>query len=79
MNSEPMLYSTGESVHAGDRVQYEGTFATVIFVSDGEAEEISPGYEDLTGASRGIVLRDDDGATSDIGEPDDRLFFVDRG
>jgi hypothetical protein len=79
MDSEPLLYSTGEEVHAGDRVQYQGTYATVVFVSDGEVEEISPGYEDYTGASRGIVLLDDDGMTSEIGDPDERLSFVDRG
>ena len=79
VNTEPMCYSTGEEVHAGDRVQYEGTYATVVFVSDGESEEFSPGYEDLAGAQRGIVLRDDDGATSEIGDPDERLSLVDRG
>jgi hypothetical protein len=79
MNSEPLLYSTGEDVHAGDRVQYEGTFATVVFVSDGEAEEFSTGYDDYTGSGRGLVIRDDDGVTSVIGEPDERLSFVDRG
>jgi hypothetical protein len=79
MDSEPLRYSTGEEVHAGDRVQYEETYATVVFVSDGETEELSPGYEDYTGSSRGIVLRDDDGVTSSIGDPDERLSFVDRG
>jgi hypothetical protein len=77
--TDPLHYSTGEEVHAGDRVQYEGSFATVVFISDGESEEFSPGYGDYSGAYRGIVLCDDDGATSDIGEPDDRLFLVDRG
>lgn len=76
---EPFRYSTGEEVHAGDRVQYEGTFATIVFVSDGESEEFSPGYNDYVGATRGIVVLDDDGATMDIGEPDERLSFVDRG
>ncbi|HZR20305.1 MAG TPA: hypothetical protein VFE51_23685 [Verrucomicrobiae bacterium] len=79
MNTEPMLYSTGEDVRAGDRVQYDGTFATVVFVSNGESEEFSPGYEDHAGSARGIVLRDDDGGTSDLGEADERLSFVDRG
>jgi hypothetical protein len=79
MTSAPMLYSTGEEVHAGDRVQYEGIFGTIVFVSDGESEEFSPGYEDHCGARRGVLLRDDDGATSDIGEPDERLSFMDRG
>jgi hypothetical protein len=78
MLSEPILYSSGEEVHAGDRVQYDGTFATIVFVSDGETEELQAGYEDLSGASRGLVLRDDDGSTTQLGEPDERLCFVDR-
>ena len=79
MLAEPMHYSSGEEVHAGDRVQYDGTFATIVFVSDGESEEFQPGYEDYTGNSRGVVIKDDDGATAQIGEPDERLYFVDRG
>jgi hypothetical protein len=79
MSSEPLLYLTGEEVHAGDRVQYEGTYCTVVFVSDGDLEEFSPGYEDYIGSSRGLVLRDDDGVTSSVGEPDARLSFMDRG
>jgi hypothetical protein len=79
MDSDLLYYLSGEAVHAGDRVQYDGTYATVVFVSDGEVEELSPGYEDYSGARRGVVLRDDDGATSEIGEPNDRLLFVDRG
>jgi hypothetical protein len=78
MLSEPILYSSGDEVHVGDRVQYDGTFATIVFVSDGESEEFQPGYEDLAGASRGLVLRDDDGSTTQLGEPDERLYFVDR-
>jgi hypothetical protein len=78
MLSEPILYSSGDEVHVGDRVQYDGTFATIVFVSDGEGEEFQPGYEDLAGASRGLVLRDDDGSTTQLGEPDERLYFVDR-
>jgi hypothetical protein len=79
MDLDPLRYSTGEEVHASDRVQYEGTYATVVFVSDGEREEFSPGYEDYAGSSRGVVMRDDDGTTLTIGEPDERLYFVDRG
>ena len=79
MDSVPMLYSTGEEVHAGDRVRYDGNYATIVFVSNGESEEYSPGYEDHIGADRGVIVRDDDGATSEIGEPDERLSFVDRG
>lgn len=79
MLAEPMHYSSGEEVHAGDRVQYDGTFATIVFVSDGESEEFQAGYEDYTGTSRGVVIRDDDGATTQIGEVDERFYFVDRG
>lgn len=78
MISEPLQYLTGEEIHAGDRVQYDGNFATIVFVSDGESEEASPGYGDYSGSSRGMVLRDDDGATRSIGEPDERLSFVER-
>ena len=56
MDSEHLAYLTGEEVHAGDRVQYKGTFATVVFVNDGENEEFSPGYEDHAGSDRGHLL-----------------------
>lgn len=79
MESGPLQYLSGEAIHAGDRVQYDGAYATVAFVSDGEIEEASPGYEDYRGSSRGIVLCDDDGATTTLGEPDERLYFVERG
>jgi hypothetical protein len=79
MESGTLLYMTGEEIHAGDRVQYKGTFATVVFVSDGEIEESTPGYDDYGGSGRGIVVCDDDGVTEAIGEPDELLSFVDRG
>ena len=79
MNSQLLQYLTGEDVHAGDRVRYNGSFGTVVFVSDGESEEFSPGFEDYTGSSRGLVVCDDDGTVSNVGESDDRLSFVDRG
>lgn len=78
MNAE-LTYITGEEIHAGDRVQYRGTYATVVFVSDGASEEFSPGYEDYAGAERGAVICDDDGAVTVIGEPTEDLMFVDRG
>ncbi len=78
MESTALHYLTGEEVHAGDRVQYDGSFATVVFVSSGDAEEFSPGYDDYTGTDPGVVLCDDDGATQFIGDPDERLSFVDR-
>jgi len=79
MDSEHLAYLTGEEVHAGDRVQYKGAFATVVFVSDGENEEFSPGYEDHSGSDRGLMICDDDGTTTFIGYPDEMLSFVDRG
>ena len=79
MDSVPMQYMTGEEIHAGDRVQYDGTYATVVFVSDGDVEQAAPGFEDYAGATRGIVLCDDDGATIEVGEPSERLCFIDRG
>ncbi len=79
MVSNPLQYITGEEVHAGDRVQYRGTYANVVFVSNGEEEEFAPGYEDHTGSDRGILVCDDDGSTNFIGEPDEMLSFIDRG
>jgi hypothetical protein len=79
MDSEPLEYTTGEGLHAGDRVQYNGTYATVVFVSNGDTEESSPGYDDYSGSSRGVVLCDDDGVTTQLGEPDARLIFIERG
>lgn len=77
--SELLQYLTGEEVHAGDRVQYNGTYGTVVFVSDGTNEEYSPGYEDYIGTDRGIMICDDDGGSTFITEPDGMLSFIDRG
>jgi hypothetical protein len=74
-----ILYITGEEVHAGDRIQHNGTFGTVVFVSNGDTEEFAPGYEDYTGSERGIMICDDDGATEFLGEPGESLSFIDRG
>jgi hypothetical protein len=74
-----MHYISGEEVHAGDRVQYQGNYATVVFVSDGANEEFAPGYEEYTGSDRGIMVCDDDGGTQFVGEPNERLSFLDRG
>ncbi len=74
-----MFYITGEEVHAGDRVQYKGNYATVVFVNSGGTEEFAPGYEDYAGAEPGIIICDDDGATTSLGMPDEMLEFIDRG
>ncbi len=79
MEPTGMYYATGEEVHAGDRVQYRGAYGTIVFVSNGDTEEIAPGYEDYTGAERGVVICDDDGAVSSLGDPDGELGFIDRG
>lgn len=79
MDSTGLTYITGEEVHAGDRVQYKGTFATVVFVSDGDTEEFAPGYEEHTGSERGVMIRDDDGELTHLGEPNEMLTFLDRG
>jgi len=74
-----IFYITGEEVHAGDRVQFGDTYATVAFAGDGTDQEFAPGYADYSGSERGILLCDDDGEVQSIGEPDDRLSFIDRG
>ena len=78
MDSVLMQYTTGEEIHAGDRVQYDGAYGTIVFLSNGEMEQSAPGYEDYAGSVRGLVLCDDDGLTTEIGEPDERLSFVER-
>jgi hypothetical protein len=79
MDTDLLHYITGEEVHAGDRVQYNGTYGTVVFVSNGTTEEFAPGYEDRIGSDRGVILCDDDGGITELGEPDDLLSLVDRG
>ena len=79
MDADILYYVSGEEVHAGDRVQHKGTYATVVFVSNGATEEYLPGYEDQIGAERGIMITDDDGVTTSLGEPDESLQFIDRG
>jgi len=74
-----LYYISGEQVHAGDRVQYKGNYATVVFVSDGSNEEFQPGYAEHTGTDRGVVVCDDDGETEFVGEPNETLSFLDRG
>jgi len=79
MESASLLYTTGEEVHARDRVQYRGTFATVVAVSDGENYELATGYEDHAGAGRGVIICDDDGGLTTLGDYDEQLLFVERG
>ncbi len=79
MDAEQLHYSTGEEVQLGDRVQFDGAFATVVVVSDGETYETAPGYEDYAGVERGLTVSDDDGQLSTIDDADARLVFVERG
>ena len=79
MDADLLHYATGEEVHAGDRVQRNGEYATVVFVSNGESEEYAPGYEDYIGSDRGVMVCDDDGDIKSLGEPDAMLEFIDRG
>lgn len=79
MEDDLLRYITGEEIHASDRVQHNGVYANVVFVSSGTTEEYAPGYEDYIGSERGVVICDDDGQITVLGEPDDLLSFVDRG
>ncbi|HVM49868.1 MAG TPA: hypothetical protein VMU04_17700 [Candidatus Acidoferrum sp.] len=78
MDAAPLLYTTGEEVHAGDRVQYRANFATVVFVSDGETCEYSSGYEDYVGSDRGLIVCDDDGSLTTVGDADEELVLMGR-
>jgi len=79
MEAELLHYATGEEVQLGDRVQYGGTFATVVVVSDGETYQLASGYEDHAGAERGLMICDDDGTLNSISDMDEQLVFVERG
>ena len=79
MEAEQLHYTTGEEVLLGDRVQFDGAFATVVVVSDGEAYEVAPGYEDYAGIERGLTICDDDGGVTTIDDTDARLTFFERG
>jgi hypothetical protein len=79
MDAELLQYTTGEWVQLGDRVQYGGTFATVVVVSDGDTYHVASGYEDYAGAGRGLMICDDDGTRTTIDETDAGLVFVERG
>jgi hypothetical protein len=79
MDAELLHYTSGEEVQLGDRVQFDGTYATVVVVSDGESYQLAPGYEDYAGVERGVTICDDDGAVTTIDDTDARLIFIDRG
>jgi hypothetical protein len=79
MDAELLHYTSGEEIQLGDRVQFGGTFATVVVVSDGETYQLASGYEDHAGLDRGLVVCDDDGTITTLDDTDARLIFVDRG
>ena len=79
MDAEQLCYTSGEEIQIGDRVQFDGTYATVVVVSDGENYQTAPGFEDHAGVERGVTVSDDDGTVTTIGDLDARLIFVDRG
>jgi len=79
MEAELLHYTSGEEVQLGDRVQYDGTLATVVVVSDGESCQLAPGYEDYAGTERGLVICDDDGTLNTVDDTSERLTYVDRG
>ena len=79
MDNDLLHYMTGEEVQLGDRVQYGGTFATVVMVSDGETYQVASGYEDYAGAERGLMVCDDDGTLNTITDTNEQLVFVARG
>ena len=79
MDAELLHYTSGEEVQIGDRVQFSGTFATVVVVSDGETYQLASGYEDHAGVERGVTICDDDGTLTTIDDTDERLIFVERG
>jgi len=71
--------AAGEEIQIGDRVQYDGTYATVVVVSDGDTYQLASGYEDHAGAERGLMVCDDDGTLNTLDDTDARLVFVERG
>lgn len=79
MDADLLHYTSGEEIQLGDRVQFSGTFATVVVVSDGESYQTASGYEDYAGAERGLMICDDDGTLNTIDDTDERLSFVERG
>jgi hypothetical protein len=79
MQTPLLTYLSGEEVHAGDRVMYKDKYGTIVFVSDGDSEELASGYEDYAGYDRGIMICDDDGELTQMGDADSFLTFVSRG
>ena len=78
MDAQLPHYLTGGEVRAGDRVRYKGSSAHVLFVSDGDSGDFSPGYDDYRGHEAGIMLSGEEDALTFLREPDEDLEFVGR-
>ena len=78
MDAQLPHYLTGGEVHAGDRVRYKGSSARVLFVSDGDSGDFSPGYSDYRGHEAGIMRSGEEDALTFLREPDEDLEFVGR-
>jgi len=79
MDAETLYYTSGEEIQVGDRVQYAGTYANVVVVSDGETCQTAIGYEDYAGVERGVTVSDDDGTLTTVDGMDEQLVFIERG
>ena len=76
MKSVIQSYFNGEAIHIRDRVRYKGVSGTIVFVTDGDEGEFSPGYEDYFGHEAGLMFSDDDGDLTFLREPDEDLELV---
>ncbi len=76
MKSAMQHYFNGDTVHVRDRVRFKGVAATVVFVTDGEEGEFSPGYEDYYGHEAGLMICDDDGDLTFLHEPAEDLELI---
>lgn len=78
MDAQLPHYLTGGEVRAGDRVQYKDVPYRVVFVSDGDGGDFSPGYADYLGHEAGIMLRGEEDVLTFLPEPDEDLELVSR-
>ncbi|WP_029190242.1 hypothetical protein [Verrucomicrobium spinosum] len=82
-NSSPMppqdkRYYSGEAVHAGDVVRFNGVPTIVVFVNDNR--EYQPGFsaEEWAHLGSGFMLQVENGALVFLEEADEDLDFVCR-
>lgn len=69
-------YLGGGEVRVGDRVRYKGVAGRVVFVSDGEDGEFSPGFSDYRGYEAGLMIFGDDGEMMFVIEPNEFLELI---